>query len=58
MNVNGGVIVLGYLLGVIGVMLIVCLFNEMGRCFDSCYGMVMMCIGVGMGVVVIFEYVC
>ncbi|MQJ06872.1 hypothetical protein EIZ82_26985, partial [Escherichia coli] len=31
--------------------------NEMGRRPDSRYGMVTMCIGVGMGAAAIFEYV-
>lgn len=56
-NVNGGAIALGHPLGATGAMLTARLLNEMGRCPDSRYGMVTMCIGVGMGAAAIFEYV-
>ncbi|HBG9411331.1 thiolase family protein [Staphylococcus aureus] len=56
-NVNGGAIALGHPLGVTGAMLTARLLNEMGRRPDSRYGMVTMCIGVGMGAAAIFEYV-
>ncbi len=56
-NVNGGAIALGHPLGATGAMLTARLLNEMGRRPDSRYGMVTMCIGVGMGVAAIFEYV-
>ncbi|HDV4291399.1 TPA: thiolase family protein [Staphylococcus aureus] len=56
-NVNGGAIALGHPLGATGAMLTVRLLNEMGRRPDSRYGMVTMCIGVGMGAAAIFEYV-
>lgn len=56
-NVNGGAIALGHPLGATGAMLIARLLNEMGRRPDSRYGMVTMCIGVGMGAAAIFEYV-
>lgn len=56
-NVNGGAIALGHPLGATGAMLTARLLNEMGRRPDSRYGMVTMCIGVGMGAVAIFEYV-
>lgn len=56
-NVNGGAIALGHPLGAIGAMLTARLLNEMGRRPDSRYGMVTMCIGVGMGAAAIFEYV-
>lgn len=56
-NVNGGAIALGYPLGATGAMLTARLLNEMGRRPDSRYGMVTMCIGVGMGAAAIFEYV-
>lgn len=56
-NVNGGAIALGHPLGATGVMLTARLLNEMGRRPDSRYGMVTMCIGVGMGAAAIFEYV-
>ncbi|MBU9783613.1 acetyl-CoA C-acyltransferase [Staphylococcus aureus] len=54
-NVNG--IALGHPLGATGAMLTARLLNEMGRRPDSRYGMVTMCIGVGMGAAAIFEYV-
>lgn len=56
-NVNGGAITLGHPLGATGAMLTARLLNEMGRRPDSRYGMVTMCIGVGMGAAAIFEYV-
>ncbi len=56
-NVNGGAIALGHPLGATGAMLTARLLNEMGRRLDSRYGMVTMCIGVGMGAAAIFEYV-
>ena len=56
-NVNGGAIALGHPLGATGAMLTARLLNEMGRRPDSRYGMVTMCIGVGMGAAAIFDYV-
>lgn len=56
-NVNGGAIALGHPLGATGAMLTARLLNEMGRRPDSRYGMVTMCIGVGIGAAAIFEYV-
>lgn len=56
-NVNGGAIALGHPLDATGAMLTARLLNEMGRRPDSRYGMVTMCIGVGMGAAAIFEYV-
>lgn len=56
-NVNGGAIALGHPLAATGAMLTARLLNEMGRRPDSRYGMVTMCIGVGMGAAAIFEYV-
>ncbi|PZK38924.1 acetyl-CoA C-acyltransferase [Staphylococcus aureus] len=56
-NVNGGAIALGHPLGATEAMLTARLLNEMGRRPDSRYGMVTMCIGVGMGAAAIFEYV-
>ncbi|MCC0947430.1 thiolase family protein [Staphylococcus aureus] len=56
-NVNGGAIALGHPLGATGAMLTARLLNEMGRRPDNRYGMVTMCIGVGMGAAAIFEYV-
>ncbi|CAA3910238.1 3-ketoacyl-CoA thiolase [Staphylococcus aureus] len=54
-NVNGGAIALGHPLGATGAMLTARLLNEMGRRPDSRYGMVTMCIGVGMGAAAIFR---
>ncbi|WP_301420767.1 thiolase family protein [Mammaliicoccus lentus] len=56
-NVNGGAIALGHPLGATGAMLTAKLLSEMKRRPDSKYGMVTMCIGVGMGAAGIFEYV-
>ncbi|UXV55860.1 thiolase family protein [Staphylococcus aureus] len=56
-NVNGGAIALGHPLGPTGAMLTARLLIEMGRRPDSRYGMITMCIGVGMGAAAIFEYV-
>ena len=56
-NVNGGAISLGHPLGASGAMLTARLLSEMKRRPDSKYGMVTMCIGVGMGAAGIFEYV-
>ena len=56
-NVNGGAIALGHPLGATGAMLTGKLLSEMSKRPDSKYGMVTMCIGVGMGAAGIFEYV-
>lgn len=56
-NVNGGAIALGHPLGATGAILTARLLSEMSRRPDSRYGMVTMCIGVGMGAAAIFEYV-
>lgn len=56
-NVNGGAISLGHPLGASGAMLTARLLAEMKKRPDSKYGMVTMCIGVGMGAAGIFEYV-
>lgn len=56
-NVNGGAIALGHPLGATGAMLTAKLLSEMSRREDTKYGMVSMCIGVGMGAAGIFEYV-
>ena len=55
-NVNGGAISLGHPLGATGAILTARLLNEMSRRPDSKYGLVSMCIGVGMGAAGIFEY--
>ena len=55
-NVNGGAIALGHPLGASGAILTARLLNEMSRRPDSKYGIVSMCIGVGMGAAGIFEY--
>lgn len=51
-NVNGGVIALGYLFGVIGVRCFVILIYEMYWCGVK-IGVVSMCIGSGMGMVLV-----
>ncbi|PTI62161.1 thiolase family protein, partial [Staphylococcus succinus] len=56
-NVNGGAIALGHPLGATGAMLVGRLLSEMKKRPGSKYGMVTMCIGVGMGAAGIFEYV-
>lgn len=56
-NVNGGAISLGHPLGATGAMLTAKLLAEMKRRPDSKYGMVTMCIGVGMGAAGIFEFI-
>ncbi|RIP34827.1 thiolase family protein [Staphylococcus gallinarum] len=56
-NVNGGAIALGHPLGATGAMLVGRLLSEMKKRSDTRYGMVTMCIGVGMGAAGIFEYV-
>lgn len=53
-NVNGGAIALGHPLGCSGAKITVTLLSEMGR-RKSRYGMVSMCIGLGMGAAGIFE---
>jgi acetyl-CoA acyltransferase len=53
-NVNGGAIALGHPLGATGAKLTATLLSEMGR-RDEKYGMVSMCIGLGMGAAGIFE---
>ncbi|MFZ2950104.1 MAG: thiolase family protein, partial [Desulfuromonadaceae bacterium] len=53
-NVNGGAIALGHPLGCSGAKLTATLLSEMGR-RKSRYGMVSMCIGLGMGAAGIFE---
>lgn len=56
-NVNGGAIALGHPLGATGAMLTGRLLSEMKKRSDARYGMVTMCIGVGMGAAAIFEYI-
>ena len=53
-NVNGGAIALGHPLGCTGAKLTATLLHEMGR-RKLRYGMVSMCIGVGMGAAGIYE---
>ena len=53
-NVNGGAIALGHPLGCTGSKLTATLLNEMSR-RDVSYGMVSMCIGLGMGAAGIFK---
>lgn len=56
-NVNGGAISLGHPLGATGAILTARLLSEMSRRPDSKYGLVSMCIGVGMGAAGVFEYI-
>ncbi|HHU6751651.1 TPA: thiolase family protein [Staphylococcus pseudintermedius] len=56
-NVNGGAIALGHPLGATGAILTGRLLAEMRKRSDVRYGMVTMCIGVGMGAAGIFERV-
>lgn len=56
-NVNGGAIALGHPLGATGAILTSRLLSEMSKRPETRYGMVSMCIGVGMGAAGIFEYV-
>ncbi|EHJ08054.1 thiolase family protein [Staphylococcus simiae] len=56
-NVNGGAIALGHPLGATGAMLTARLLAEMRKQPHTQYGMVTMCIGVGMGAAAIFEYI-
>ena len=53
-NVNGGAIALGHPLGATGSKLTTTLLSEMGKCNER-YGMVSMCISLGMGAAGIFE---
>lgn len=55
-NFNGGVIVIGYLLGVLGICISYLLVLELYE-KDVCYGLVVMCVGVGQGYVMIIEKV-
>ena len=54
LNVNGGAIALGHPLGCTGAKLTATLLSEMGK-RDTRYGMVSMCVGLGMGAAGIFE---
>ncbi|MGT2932930.1 thiolase family protein [Streptococcus catagoni] len=56
-NVNGGAIALGHPLGATGAILTSRLLSEMSKRPQTKYGLVSMCIGVGMGAAGIFEYV-
>ena len=53
-NVNGGAVALGHPLGCTGTKLTVSLINEMRR-QNHQYGMVTMCVGVGMGAAGVFQ---
>lgn len=55
-NVNGGGIALGHPLGATGAILTAKLLGEMAKRPETKYGMVTMCIGMGMGAAGIFEY--
>lgn len=53
-NVNGGVIVMGYLLGVIGGMFVSMVLDELECCELKCV-MILFCVGGGMGIFIIIE---
>lgn len=55
-NFNGGLIVLGYLIGVIGVVFIGVVLDEFER-ISGWYGLVIMCVVGGMVLVIIIEWV-
>jgi acetyl-CoA C-acetyltransferase len=55
-NINGGGIALGHPLGATGAMLIGMALDELERS-DTRYGLVTMCIGLGMGIATIIERV-
>lgn len=55
-NVNGGAIALGHPLGATGSVLTAKLINELRRTGGR-YGLVSMCIGMGMGAAAVFEYI-
>ncbi|MFO8069120.1 MAG: acetyl-CoA C-acyltransferase [Alkalibacterium sp.] len=55
-NVNGGAIALGHPLGATGAILTAKLLGEMAKRPETKYGMVTMCIGMGMGAAGVFEY--
>lgn len=55
-NVNGGVCVLGYLIGVLGVWLVVILVNVLCKCGVQC-GIVIFCIGGGEVIVIVIELI-
>jgi len=61
LNVNGGAIALGHPLGCSGTRILVTLMNEMERRADSVkrpfYGVASLCIGVGMGVSTLVEWI-
>lgn len=53
-NVNGGVIVIGYLIGCLGVRIFIIFLYEMKR-RDVKIGFVIFCIGGGMGIILIVK---
>lgn len=55
-NVNGGGIALGHPLGATGAILTAKLLGEMAQRPETRYGLVTMCIGMGMGAAGVFEY--
>lgn len=55
-NVNGGVCVLGYFIGVFGVCLVVILVNVLCMCGGKC-GIVILCIGGGEVIVIVIELI-
>ena len=61
LNVNGGAIALGHPLGCSGTRIMVTLMNEMERRAETAkrpfYGVASLCIGVGMGVSTLVEWI-
>lgn len=55
-NICGGVLILGYLYGVLGVILVMCFFYE-SKCCDMWYVIVVLGSGGGIGIVVLFEVI-
>ena len=55
-NVNGGGISLGHPLGATGAMLLGTVLDEL-ECTNGRYGLVTMCIGLGMGIATVVERV-
>lgn len=53
-NILGGVIVLGYLFGMMGVCIIIMLLNNL-QIYDKMFGLEIMCVGGGQGMVMVIE---
>jgi len=61
MNVNGGAIALGHPTGASGARIVVTMMHEMSRRAKAGkpakYGLATLCVGVGMGVATLFEWI-